>query len=64
VSSTPEYLKGTVEVEVLESHNKALRRRALRDKALAVEVSEALQKKDWLTKLKRVWQHGQTGSDK
>lgn len=52
---TPEYLKGTVAVEVLESHNKALARRKERDERLRSEVTNALKDQDWLIKLKRVW---------
>lgn len=55
MSASPEYLKGTVEVEVLESHNKARARRKDRDKTLKVGVDQALQSKDWLKKFMNVW---------
>jgi hypothetical protein len=56
VSTSREYAAPALEGEALDSHNKALARRAHRDKTLKVEVDQALQSKDWLTKLKRVWE--------
>lgn len=61
--STPsEYSAVPLEGEALESHRKALARREHRDKALKVQVDQALQRKDWLTRFKRVWENGETST--
>lgn len=54
----------TTTVERRESYEKAVVEAEKRRQDKELEVSQALQQKDWLVKFKRVWQDGQqTGVD-